>query len=234
MAAARPDLYLHEEVLLLALRDDKGTIESRAGWYSLALGGAILSELLLAGRVEVADDKKKLVDLVQAAPLGDDILDECLQRIAGAKRRRSATAWVQAFAGMRRLRHRVAAGLARRGILKDSEQAVLLVFKRKIYPTIDPAPERALRERLRRAIFRDSKEVDARIGVLVALAHATGLLRVHFDRHDLKRRKARLEAIAKGDRIGGATRQAVQAAQAAAAMAAVSAATVAATTSAAH
>ena len=41
----RPELRLHEEVLLLALKDDKGT--PYAAQYGLALGGAVLAELLL-------------------------------------------------------------------------------------------------------------------------------------------------------------------------------------------
>jgi hypothetical protein len=232
MSTDRPDLYLHEQVMLLALRDDRGTVESRAGWYSLALGGAILSELLLRGSIAVADDKNKLVDVVERRRSGDPILDECLDKIATAKRRRSATDWVRAFAGIRRLRHRVAEGLCRRGILKDSEDKVLLMFTRKIYPTLDPAPERRLREQLRRAIVRDTMSVDARVAILIALAHATGLLRVHFDARELKAHKKRLLSIARGDLIGGATKAAVDAAVQAAMMAAIGAATTITTTAA--
>ena len=130
---------------------------------------------------------------------------------------------------MKKLRHRVAEGLCRKKILRDSEDKVLLFFTRKLYPTIDPVPERALLARIRRAIISDSRRLQPRTVVLVALAHATGLLKVHFDRHQLKARKKRLEAIKKGDLVGGATAEAVQAAQAAM-LAAVMAATVVTTT----
>ena len=225
MSTERPDLYLHEQVLVLALRDDEGTVESRAGWTALALGGGILAELLLASSITVADDKKRLVDVARKRRLGDPILDECLDKIATAKRRRSATDWVRAFSGIRRLRHRVAEGLCRRGVLQNSEGKVLLLFTRKIYPTLDPAPERRLREQLRRAILRDTRTVDPRVAILIALAHATGLLRVHFDARELKSRKKRLDAIARGDLVGGATKAAVDAAVQAAMMAAIGAAT---------
>lgn len=227
-----PDLYLHEQVLLLALRDERGTVESRAGMYSLALGGAILAELLLADCVTVGEDKKQLVDVVQSRRLGDPLLDECLQRVAGAKRRRSAAGWVSGFAHVKRLRHRVAQQLCRKGILKDSEEKVLLLFTRKVYPTVDPAPERRLSQTLHRAIFQDSKNVNPRTAILIALAHATGLLNAVFERADLKRRKRRLEQIGSGDLIGGAAKAAVQAAKAAqaAAMVAITAATTVTTT----
>ena len=106
-------LYLHEQMLLLVLRDKEGTVESKAGMYRIALGGAILSELLLEGRIAIDEDKKKLVTLVSDAPIGDPILDEALTKVATANRRRRASAWVSSLAGIKRLRHRVAPGTLR-------------------------------------------------------------------------------------------------------------------------
>lgn len=228
MSKDKPELPLHEEILMLALRDEKGTVESRAGMYQYAIGGALLSELLLAGCIDVEQTKKKLVNLVKVKRLHDPILDECVELVASAKRRRSAAGWVGRFAHIKRLRHRVAELLCRRGILQESADKVLLIFTRKIYPTIDAGPERRVIQRLRRAVFQDTETVDPRTGILVALANGVGLLTAHFDRKELKQRKQRLEQITNGDLIGGATREAVQAAQAAA-LAAATAATVATT-----
>ena len=50
-----PELRLHEEVLLLALKDDKGT--PHVDHYGFALGGAILAELLGEDRVGLAVKK---------------------------------------------------------------------------------------------------------------------------------------------------------------------------------
>jgi hypothetical protein len=227
----RNDLHLHEQILLLVLRDERGTVESKAGMYHIALGGALLSELLLEGRISIDPGKKKLVNVVDATPFGESVLDEALAKIVSAKRRRQASAWVSSLASIKRLRHRVAEGLCRRGILKDSEETVLLIFRRKAYPTIDSTRERRLIEEMRTAIVDGATSMDARLAILIALAHATGSLRAHFDRSILKRHKLRLDKIAKGDLIGGATREAVQAAQAAA-MAAITAASVASTTAA--
>jgi len=229
MRKERDGLYLHEQILLLVLRDKEGTLESKAGMYRTALGGAVLSELLLHERIAIEEDKKKLVNLTDAGPLGEPILDEALARIAAAGRRRSAAAWVTSLAGIKRLRHRVAERLCRRGILKDSEDAVLLIFKRKAYPTIDSGPERRLLAELRRAMTGAAASLDARTAILIALAHATGSLRAHFDKPTLARCKPRLEKIVRGDLIGGAARDAVRAAQAAA-MAVIIAASVASTT----
>ena len=91
---------------------------------------------------------------------------------------------------------------------------LLLIFKRKAYPTIDPGPENRLVERMERAIKSDD-EVDARTAALIALCHRTGLLRVHFDKATLKRRDARLEHILETQAVGEATREALEASQAA-------------------
>jgi hypothetical protein len=229
MTAGKHELRLHEQILLLGLRDEHGGVESRAGMFNLALGGALLSELSLERRIDVGLDKKKLVTAVGQGPLGDDVLDEALGRVERAKRRRSAAGWVSNFAGIRRLRHRVAENLCRRGVLRDSEQKILLLFTRKLYPTIDPEPERRLRAALTDAVTGDGEVRDARVSMLVALAHATGLLRVVFDRKTLRARKSRLESIVNGHAVGGATREAVVAVQVAVTVA-VTAAVVASTT----
>ncbi len=215
MASSFQELSLPEQILLLALRDEKGTIAFTANLFAYALGGAILTELALSERIRISEDRTKLVGLLNATPLGDPVVDDCLQAIATSKRRRSAGTWVSRFAHVRKLKHRIAEGLCRKGVLRNAEDQILLVFKRKVYPTIDPEPERALVERLREAIFGDGASIDPRVAAATALAHAAQMLPVAFPRKELRRRKARLDAIVRGDRIGGATRDAVREAQAA-------------------
>ena len=216
------DMHLHEQLMLLGLRDGKGTLESRASMYAYALGGAILTELSLNGRIRIGGDKKAFVDLVDRSPLGEPVLDECLDRIVRTKRRARAATWVQRFANTRRLRHRVAEGLCRRGILRADEDKVLLLFTRKVYPTIDPVPERRLVARLHSAVLSDSPP-DPETAIVVALANAAGVLAVHFDRKELRRRKDRLKHITERTPGGAAARQAVQAAEHAAIAAVVAA-----------
>ena len=60
-------LFMHEQLLLLALRDETGTIESKARMYEYALGGAILADLVLRGRAVIDGGKKALVSLVDGS-----------------------------------------------------------------------------------------------------------------------------------------------------------------------
>lgn len=222
----RDNLFLHEEVLLLALRDREGTNESGV-WLDKALGGAILAELLLSGRLEVERDKKKrFARVVNPDPLGDPVLDECLQRVVAAKKRQQLQTWVTRFANMKGLKRRVARGLCRMGVLREDEGTVLKIFRRIIYPEVDPGPERRIVARLEEAVFGDGP-IDPRTMVLVAIAQAGNLLKVHFDKKRLKTRKQRLKDVVAGEAAGSATAQAVAAAQAAAAMTVIIASTVA-------
>jgi len=208
-------LFLHEEIMLLALRDEQGTITTGT-MYQYAIGAAVLAELLLNKRITVEQSRrKKLVNLVSSKPLGEPLLDHCLEKINNAKRRASLQTWVSRFAGVKNLKHRVALQLCRRGILRAAEDKVLLIFKRKIYPEVNPEPERKLIGRLRHAIFTDSRDVDPRTVVLVSLANSTGLLKVVFDKKKLKRRKTRIEEIINGEITGKAAKEAIEAMQAA-------------------
>ena len=201
--------------MLLALNDDKGTLAMGACWQQ-AVGGAILSELLLTGRLAVEKEKKKsFARVVDPTPLGDPVLDECLQMVRDRKKRHQLGPWVSRFANVKHLWKRVTAQLCRRGILREDEGRVLLLFKRKVYPEVDPAPERAIVARLRKAIFTSSHDLDPRTVVLVALAHHAGLLHGCFDKKRLKERKKRIETITSGDVAAAATKEAIEAVQAA-------------------
>jgi len=213
--AKRDELFLHEEIMLLALRDEKGTVTSGTN-YTYGMGGAILAELLLGERLRLFTPKKKpLAEAVGSGRFGDPVIDECLDKVRNAKKRASLETWVSRFVGVKKLHHRVAEGLAKRGILRVETDRVLGIFSRKIYPEVDPGPEKRILARLRRVIFQGASDVDPRTVALVSLAHHTGLLKVAFDKRELKDQKGRIEKIMNGDLTGKATKQAIEAMQAA-------------------
>jgi golgi phosphoprotein 3 len=214
------NLALYEEMLLLMLRAREGTVPA-AIQCQTALGGAILAQLLLSQRIEIDGDKHShRMTLKDKRPLGDTILDECLAKVATTRRCAQAQTWVQRFAMLRNLKHRVADRLCDRGVLRADRSSVLWIFSRRVYPEVDPRPKREMVRRLERAIFTDGSEVEARTIVLLSLAKSADLLRLIFDRKALKGRKQRIESLVNGQVAGVATRDAIQAAQAAAVVAA--------------
>lgn len=219
-----PSLFLHEEILLLALKDKEGTPEFGV-WYAQALAGAILAELLLHERITIDDSKHMLVHLADDQAVGDAIIDESLALIAEKHRQNRkpspASHWITHFAAIRDLKNRVAESLCERRILRMETDKVLFLFNRTIFPEVDPRPERRLVERMREAVLGPSREIDARTQILLAIAHRSAILPLFLDKATLKAQKERIEKIAAGEFAASAAGQAIEASQAAqAAMAA--------------
>lgn len=227
---ATTKLTMYEELLLLALDDRKGT-SAVGGMQGLAVGGAVLAELVLLGAVRIGEDKKQFVEAEPGAQVADPLLAECLALVVAAKKRRRAVEWVQKFSGLKDLNKRVARGLVSKGVLNEEQDRVLGLFPRTLFPARDGGPEQDLVQRLERAVLTDVEQVDERTLVVAIVANATGLLEKAVDKKQLKGRKARLKQLADGQLAGAATLEAVKAAQAAA-MVAVIVATSAATTAA--
>jgi hypothetical protein len=231
MAVALEDLRLHERALLLALDDDRGTIHTGA-YYSYAIAGGVLAELILEERIALEHRRRgeRRVVVTRATQVGDPIIDDILERIRTAKKEATLETWVSRVAQIKELRHRVAERLARKGVLKAEEDTVLLLFKRRVYPELDPGPERELVASLRDAILSDDDIADPRVAILATLAWHAELLRPVLDSKEQKGRKERIEALGRGDAVADATRSAVEAVQAAV-VAATTAAIVITTTS---
>jgi len=210
----RQPLPLYEEILLLALDDDKGTT-SGAGMFAMAMGGAILAELVSLQAVNLSSDKKKTVTATASFRVDDPLLNEALQLINAAKKPRKASDWVSKFSGMKDLKNRGARQLVAKGVLTEETGTVLKVFKRTIFPEADGGPERDLIARMENAIFTDTLDVDQRTVIIVALAQATGLLSRNIAKKRLKERKDRLKQLTSGEIVGDATKEAVAAVQAA-------------------
>ena len=210
---ALPDLRLHEQILLLALHDKKGTLHT--SMFSYAVAGAIVAELVDSGRLRIEQhQRQRVLAVADPSSMADPLLDECIRKIATATRHAAAATWVKRFASIKELKERIAERLCHRGILARSEDRVLWVFPRVVYPTADPGPELDIVAALRDAIVSDG-EVDVRTGIVIALAHTAGILSHVFDSSLLKARSARIDAIARSDDVSGAAKDTLEAAHAA-------------------
>lgn len=204
-------LFLHHEVMLLALHRTRGTIV-RGTNYPYAVGGAVLAELLLNRRIAVKrSGKKDLVEAISTEPLGEPLIDRCLEKIHSTRGSISLQTWVSRVAGVKNLRDHVAQQLCKRDILKAGHGSVMLVFRRRTYLQVDPEPKRGLVERLRSAIFTDAMHIDPRTTILLSIANSTGLLQAVFDRKELGVRRGRIEHIISGEIVGKAVKEAVRA-----------------------
>ncbi len=214
-------LALPDELLLLALDDERGT-RAHATELEPGLAGAVVLDLALRGRLDVPD---KTVRVVDATPTGDAVLDRALQTIADAPKPRAPKWWVGHL--QKGVREQVADRLVASGALRRDEQKLLWIFPVTRLPAGDPGSESAVRARLDAAVLRGVTP-DDRTAALAALVHATNLRSTVFPGADRRAVKKRLADLAEGQWAAEAVRRAVQE-MAAATTAAATAATTAAT-----
>lgn len=178
-------LSLAEEIVLLSLDDATGRPVGRAGMApDLALAGALLMDLALAGRIDTDRDR---LWIAEATPLGDEVADAALARLAApdapADARGAIPLLARDAAAMREvLLHRLVA----RGILRQVEGRLLWVFSERRFPKEEGRPEAAeARARLRGLLLEEAIPAP-RDALLLGLARAAGLLPLIFSAEELE------------------------------------------------
>lgn len=207
-------LPLHQEVLLLALNDRKGTFSS--GLYLYSVTGAMVSELLLNEFIAAADDKDRTVSIVKDEPTGHTLLDELMGKIRSSSKPRGLSHWVSQAAKIKELPHRIAQQMCDKGVLERDDKKVLWLFTKRTYPELDGTFEDEIRERMSEVMFNAAATPDARTSVLIALASHASLLRPNFAQEELDQHSERIKALANGDILAAdATRETIEAVRAA-------------------
>ncbi|MFH1737603.1 MAG: GPP34 family phosphoprotein [bacterium] len=206
-------LTLPEELLLLALDDEKGkTVGSAAGALPFGLAGALIFELHLSEQIAL---RGKNVTVTDNGPLDDEILDLGLRHIRDSKKVRSLDYWIGSLSSkIRDLQQRIIDRLISKGILKQEEQRVLWVFPVQRYPTDDPRTESDVRKRIRSVILH-GKQPDLRTVLLLSLVKACNLIPEVFRKDEVEHAKERIEHLTQKEPVGEAITHAVQAVQAA-------------------
>jgi hypothetical protein len=219
-----PDnLKLYEAIVLLALCEEKGTMNG--AYVEYATAAALAAELLMLGRIKVDDGNKEKVTLVNDSRTGDSLLDEALTKISDTKWQYQLEYWVEKLAGIKDLKHKVAQALAADGIVASEKEKVLWLFERRVYPEVNPEPEEQLRQEMRNVVLSDENDIEPRIAITIALANSASLLPQVFSKQELKDRKHRIN----GELVSKAAKEAIQAIEAAVMIAAIMPAITAAT-----
>jgi hypothetical protein len=164
-------MLIAEELLLLLTRDDSGKLVLSGTEADIGLAGALLVELALQRRVDVAGDdgsaKKGTVVVLDADPTGDRLLDSALEAIS-AKPRKPQDVLGKLTRG---LRPQLYARLTERGLVRREEGKVLGLFPSNRWPAEDAGHERALRTALDAALVQGI-EPEPRTASVIALLSA--------------------------------------------------------------
>ena len=186
-------LRFAEEIMLLLLDDEGGTfVGVPESSLQCALAGAVLMDLALENRIDT--DPKQLV-LLDSTPVGDNLLDPTLARIARGSETRDARYWVERIAeDAGYIREAVLQRLIERGILQRRDDRFLWVFRSRRYPVVDGKAEREVKLRIMEVLFSDVIPAPRDI-VIICLADACGIFRILLSRQELSNASARIEPV---------------------------------------
>jgi Golgi phosphoprotein 3 (GPP34) len=171
--SVRDNLLIVDDLMLLLMDDDGASVQG-AGTLYYTLGGAVLTELALLGRVEADDSGIVNGPRVTAAgegPLPDPLLQSAYDTIA-EKTQRVQPLLVALGADLWRV---VLDRLVDRGLLRREESRMLGVFRSTRWPAADEQHEAQLRARIRR-VLEDGEAPDPRTAAIIGLLSASSAL----------------------------------------------------------
>ncbi len=207
-------LMIAEEILLLVLDDETGTLNTKLPVHSLrnAVSGALLMDLAFDNRIDTDLHRLTVID---STPLGEPVLDHVLTRIAAEDEERATGYWVDLFArDHQTLQPQLLHRLVTRGILSQREGRLFWIVGVRRYPTVDDRPQRDVKRRIMNTLLSDAIP-DPRDIAIICLADACALWPSMIHRRELANVKQRIEQIAKMDLIGQSITRTIRELQAA-------------------
>jgi hypothetical protein len=206
-------MLLAEDLLLLLTDDDTGKLTTSSAEVDVALGGALLVELALMLRVDVAGPGERVREgrlVVRDLSLtGDALLDQALKRVVEKEGKKPQG--VVAPLG-KRVRTQLYDRLAESGVLRTEDDRILGIFPTRRWPSADSAHESSVRAELVAAL-RDGTTTAERTCAIVSLLLALNAVHKAVDPASVglskKELKANAKRIAEGDWAAKAVRQAI-------------------------
>lgn len=136
-------MLIVEALHLLLTKDDEGTPETYS-YRDLGASAALITDLMVAERVTLTEEKRPRVQVISTQPTGNPVLDAALPVLAerDGKRLDSLVVWKKLDP-----RDEVVDSLVQQGILELGERTMLGLGAPKT-PERNPEPEQMLRQRL--------------------------------------------------------------------------------------
>jgi hypothetical protein len=205
-------MLIAEELFLLLRRDD-GKPESASAQRGYGLAAAVVTDLVLAERVTLSDDKDPRMTVLVPGPPGHPVLDAAMARLEQREGKKLSTLVTDRKLALERP---VASAFADAGVIRvEEKRAMGLVPER--YPVLDPEPERRLREQLRLVLHGGTPRTED--ATLLAILQGLGVAGkvLEAEKGDLGRRdlKRRIEEVSTEVKAGEAVAKAVAALNAA-------------------
>jgi hypothetical protein len=178
-------LTLYEELFLLAVHEEKGTVITNAsGRLQYGLSGAILAELAFLEKIRVGEGRK--LELVDARKTRDDLLNRALERIEQEGHGRKLPYWVKTLHDRpKKMQSLISERLVQKGVLIEEDSAHTWLIPAPIAPEVKASAKFALKQKLRDVALA-CLEPDLKEVALLALVRSSGLLDLVFIKDERK------------------------------------------------
>jgi Golgi phosphoprotein 3 len=202
-------LTIFEELYLFTLYDDREKKTSiKIEKLPYGLGGAILAEMVLLGKVQL--NQKNRLEVVDGAEIGDDILDKALQELQESEKPRKVTYWIEALSEKsEKLQKRLFERMVEKGVFLVEEDERLWAVPSHVYPDNNASAKYCMKERLRRITLADGTG-DLRSLALVGLVYATEMQDLLFTRDERREANRNIHEMLVTEALKDPTAQAIE------------------------
>jgi golgi phosphoprotein 3 len=188
-------LTLFEEILLLSIHQDKGTL---IGWsidrINSGLTGAILAELAMLEKIQANHSHR--LEIVDANPTGDELLDDTLNNLKESEKERKFGYWIGSLNQKpEKLRKLIIERLIIKGVVLQEDDHLVWVIPSLLQPQINASAKYLASQRLRGIILAQEAS-DKRDIALLSLLRACNLLDLIFLKDERRMASQRINEMA--------------------------------------
>ena len=195
-------ITLSEQLLLIALNDEKGSVvlsASTALPYGLA--GALLLELFLLKKIQF---KHNSIKLSNTDKTDNALLNEVLEVLSKSSKSLDTKSCIETiYKKIRKLPEQLSEQLVDKKILSREEKSFLWIINYNHYPAKDDKPEQGIRKRIKNIVLKRETATEEDIALL-SLIKACDLINEVFDKPDRKKAKERIKHITENNQVGKA------------------------------
>ncbi|NYE38576.1 hypothetical protein F4692_003726 [Nocardioides cavernae] len=198
-------MLIAEELFLLLRRDD-GKPENSMAYRGYGFAAALITDLVVAERITLSDDKDPRMTVLAPGPLAHPALDAAMRRLQDRDGKKLSSLVTDGKVAREK---ELAAALAAAGVIRIEEKRALGLVPER-YPVVHGEPERRVRERLRTVLAGGTAAPGdaALLAILQGLEVAPKVLeeeRGGLGKKELKRRIEEVSVhIAAADAVGKA------------------------------
>ncbi len=176
---------LYEELYLLTIHEDKGTILSAVqSNLPYGLAGGLLTEIALRGKLQV--NPRHRVELTDPNQTGDPILDDTIQEISGADQPHKIGYWINRLSDdHKKISKRLVEKLVMEGVVTLEEKRLLWAIPCPGSPEPCGSAKYWLKTRLRKMALAD-QEANLQDLALLNLVHSLDWFELIFTQDERK------------------------------------------------